>query len=277
VTVVDNASTDGSLEHLREHWPAVRLLALPENEGFPRAANRGMQAATTEYVASLNEDMRVDPDWLGELVAALDSHPEAASAGGKLLNARRPELLDGAGDFMSWGGACRRGHGEPERGQYDRPEEAFSACGGAALYRRSALEAVGLLDERFHMYLDDVDWGFRARLAGYTCRYVPTAVAHHVGGATTARWSDFEPFYLQRNSILLAAKNFPARSLLRHGHRVLIQQVRMILPAPRLRRARIALRAWCSAAGALPGALRQRRRIQRGRRLSTAELESLIL
>ena len=124
---------------------------------------------------------------------------------------REPGVLDGAGDLVTWYGATwRRGHGEPDRGQYDTPGAVASPCAGAALYRREALEAVGGFDERFFAYLEDADWGLRAQLAGWRCVYVPAAVALHLGGATSRRLGDLETELIARNTLALVVKSFPA-------------------------------------------------------------------
>jgi GT2 family glycosyltransferase len=122
VIVVDNGSSDGTVEHLRERWPAVHVVALADNVGFAAAVNLGIARAHGEYVALLNNDMELDPEWLAELVAALDAEPGAGSAASKLRMLREPGVLDGAGDLVTWYGATwRRGHGELDRGQYDAP------------------------------------------------------------------------------------------------------------------------------------------------------------
>ncbi|HEX3872627.1 MAG TPA: glycosyltransferase family 2 protein, partial [Solirubrobacteraceae bacterium] len=210
IVIVDNGSSDGTAEHVRDRWPDVDLIEIPENVGVAAALNRGVAAAPGEYIALLNNDLELEPDWLGELVGALDRHPGAASATGKLLNFHRRDEFDAAGDLMRWSGAPdQRGHGEPDRGQYDEPAAVFSPCAGAALYRRSALTEVGPFDEDFFAYMEDIDWGFRAQLAGYASRYEPAAVAYHVGGATTARDAPRYVALQRRNQILLVIKNYP--------------------------------------------------------------------
>jgi GT2 family glycosyltransferase len=277
LTVVDNGSTDGSVELVEEQWPGTRVVSLPENVGVTAALNRGIEAGDAPYLALLNNDLELDPGWLRELVAELERHPEAGSATGKLLSYRRRNVIDGAGDVVSWSGACvRRGRGEVDRGQYDVPGAVFSASGAAALYRRSAFDVVGPFDEDFFAYLEDVDWGFRAQLAGYSCRYVPTAVAYHMGGATTGSDERLYLAHLRRNTITLVVKNYPATRLVRHAHRLLAYQAAHFLVSVRDRKARDHLRSIGEALAALPATLRKRRRIQATRRVDPAYLESVL-
>jgi GT2 family glycosyltransferase len=277
VLVVDNGSRDGTGAHVRERWPEVRLIEIPDNVGVAAALNRGLRAVSSEYVALLNNDVELEPDWLGELVRVLDEHPEAASATGKLLNFYRRTELDGAGDLMRWSGAAsHRGFGEPDSGRYNSPAEVFSPCAGAALYRRRAFEDVGLFDEDFFAYLEDIDWGFRAQLAGYAARYDPAAVAYHIGGATTARASRRYVALLRRNQILVVAKDYPLGALVRHAPKLVIHQGAWIVASARERTLRRHLTALADAVRMLPIILRKRRAIQRGRRVTYRQLDAVM-
>ncbi|MEA2320011.1 MAG: hypothetical protein QOD44_4200, partial [Solirubrobacteraceae bacterium] len=264
VIVVDNGSTDGTAGHVRSSHPDVELVALTENRGFAGAVNIGIGRAEGEYVALLNNDMELDPDWLGELVAALDAEPRAGSAASKLRMLREPGRLDGAGDIVTWYGATwRRGHGEPDRGQYDEPGVVASPCAGAALYRRRALEEVGGFDERFFAYLEDADGGLRAQLAGWPCLWVPAAVAYHLGGATSRRMGDLETELIARNTLALVLKSFPAARLLAWAPLILAYQGWVLAQAMRGGRWQAVLRGWSAAARGLPGTLRARAEVRR--------------
>jgi len=277
VLVVDNGSRDDSVAWLAREWPSVQVVELPVNIGITAALNRGVEAAGREVVVLLNNDMELDPDCVRELIAALEAHPEAGSACAKLLDFERRELLDGTGDELRWTGVGnRRGHGELDRGQYDEPGPVFSACGGAAAYRRSALESVGPFDERFFAYFEDVDWGFRAQLAGIGCRYVPSAVAYHMGSATVGAASDFSRYHVWRNAIWLVAKNYPLSSLVRHAPQLVLYQALVLAAALKERKGRVLLRAWRDALRQLPDVLRERRRVQRSRRIAARELEAVV-
>jgi GT2 family glycosyltransferase len=277
VLVVDNGSEDGTAAYVRERWPAVRVLELAENVGVAAALNRGVAATATELVALINNDVELAPGWLGPLLATLAAHPEAASATGKLLRYHDRDRLDAAGDVLLRSAAViNRGAGEIDRGQYDRPEAVFGACAGAALYRRSAFDEIGPFDETYFAYLEDVDWGMRAQLAGFSARYEPVAVGFHMGGATTRRRPGFYGRLQQRNQLLLVVKTFPAGTLARHGWRIAATQLVSLAASARQGVLREHLGAWGEAARMLPAALRRRRGLQRGRRAPVRDVEALM-
>ena len=191
VLVVDDGSTDGSAE-LAAGYDGVRVLALGSNGGFARAANAGVAAVTAEAVAFVNTDVVLAPDWLERAAGALE--PGDAAVATKMVDLEDPSILYSAGDVLRRDGACeQRGRFERDSGAFDAPGEVFSACAGAALYRRAAVVEAGGFDERLGMYLEDVELGLRLRLAGWGCRWEPRAVARHAGGGSSGgpgpRWS----------------------------------------------------------------------------------------
>lgn len=276
VVVVDDGSTDGSAEHLRAAWPDVEIVALERNVGFAAAANRGIERAVGDFVALINTDVELDARWLENMAAALGERADCGSVACKLVDWRRRDVLDGAGDTLRWSGvADRRGHGRRDDGRYDRPGPVFSACAAAALYRREALDDVGGFDERYFAYQEDVDWGFRAQLRGWRCEYVPTAVAFHMGSATTAESAYFHTLML-RNGVWTMLKNAPGGALARYGPLIVANQLVGLRASRRRGLARAHVAAWPQAAAGLPYVLRERRRIQAGRRVNRRYLETLI-
>ena len=278
VLVVDDGSDDGTAGWLRERWPRVELVEHGRNRGITAALNTCLSTPRTELVALLNNDLELDPRFLEELVRALQEHPRAGSATGKLLDYRRRDVLDGAGDVLLWrGNGHRRGHGEPDRGQYDGPQAIFGACAGAAIYRRSALAEVGPFDESFEAYFEDVDWSLRAQLAGYECRYVPTAVAYHMGSATVgAGLGDFTRYHLWRNGPWVLAKGLPLGLLARHLHQLALGQAINLAVAVRDRKLSIWWHALRDGLRGMPAILRKRRTAQRSRRRGARELGAII-
>jgi GT2 family glycosyltransferase len=277
IVVVDDGSQDDSVEYLRARWPEVRVVQLPRNLGVTAALNACLAAAETELVALFNNDMELAPECLAELVSELERHPHIGSVTPKMLDFAERDVIDGAGDMLNWrGGGRRRGHGERDIGQYEQAQEVFGPCGGAAMYRRDALEAVGDFDEAYFAYYEDIDWAFRAQLAGLRCRYVPRAVLYHHGSATLGRgMNDFNAYHLWRNPIWLIAKCFPGAALVRHAPALLSGQAGNLFVALRERRLRVWLRAMRDGLLGLPGALRKRRAVQRTRAISLAELETV--
>jgi GT2 family glycosyltransferase len=275
--VVDDCSTDDSVSYLRERWPHVGVIELPRNVGVTAAMNVALRAARSELIGLFNNDVELDPDCLAELVAELDRHPRAGSAAPKMLDWADRAVLDGAGDVLDWrGGGRRRGHGERDTGQYDRAEEVFGPCGGAALLRRATLDVVGELDEAYFAYYEDVDWAFRAQLAGFRCRYAPSAVLYHHASATLGRgMTDFNGYQLWRNPIWLIAKCFPTGALVRHAPELVRGQAGNLYVALRERKLRVWARAMRDALRGLPAALRKRRAVRRTRVITLAELEAV--
>jgi GT2 family glycosyltransferase len=272
VLVVDNGSEDAQqLAAITAAHGGCKLLALPDNLGFAAANNRGIaQFPGAEFIALLNPDAYPEPDWLAELVAAARRHPEAASFASRLLDYRDPRCLDGAGDTLSLAGKpARRGHGMAAAGRFLGDEEVFAPCAAAALYRRAPMEACGGFDERFFCYVEDLDLGFRLRLAGWGCRYVPTAVARHIGSALTGRRSEFSVYHGQRNLIFNYVKNMPAPLLWGLLPLHLLLNLAYLAGATATGRGDAVWRAKRDAICALPTVWRDRRRVQAERRVGS--------
>ncbi len=212
IILLDNASTDKSLE-IVHRFPQVRLMALDENTGFARGNNLAVKAASpeSEWIALLNPDAFVEPNWLESLLSSAQRNPTYDVFGSKLVNAADPTKLDGAGDAYHISGLVwRMGHGMPDTDVDAHEKEVFSPCAAAALYKRSALLALGGFDEDYFCYVEDVDLGFRLRLAGHRCLYVPQSVAHHVGSGTTGgQHSDFALYHGHRNLVWTFVKDMP--------------------------------------------------------------------
>jgi GT2 family glycosyltransferase len=277
--VVDDCSTDDSLEYLRRHWPQIRVVSTGEaNVGVAAALNVAVSSARGRLLALLNNDIELDPGWLGELVSTLERHPEASSVACKLLNYWRRDELDGAGDVLSVEGSAHgRGNGERDRGQFDSENEVFAPTAGAALYRRSAFSEVGAFDESFVAYFEDVDWGLRAQLMGWRSRYVPNAIAYHMGSATTNGVKNPLYYEMQRRNIIgVLVKDMPTSLLIRHAPTIVRRQLGSIFDSVQRGMLIPHMRALLGALIRMPRWLRARRRIQKSRRISTAQLEAII-
>jgi GT2 family glycosyltransferase len=211
IIVVDNDSSDDSLEQAAPHLGAVEVLRLTSNVGFASANNAGARAAQAfDALALLNPDAEAEPGWLAALIDAADRYPDAASFASQIRFAAAPDVLDGAGDsYHASGRAWRNGYGVSASNWPAQDGDVFAACAAAALYRRAAFERAGGFDDRYFCYFEDVDLGFRLRLHGYGCVYVHQAVVRHVSSAVAGDKSDFAIYHGQRNAVWTFVKNMP--------------------------------------------------------------------
>jgi GT2 family glycosyltransferase len=254
----------------------VEWIALDTNVGFAAANNLGIRRAEgCEWVALLNPDAFPAPTWLEQLLAAADAHPDVAMFASRQLLDHDPSRFDGAGDEYSVAGlAWRRGHGQLVPENPGQPDEVFSPCGAAAMYRREAVLDAGGFDEAFFCYFEDVDLAFRLRLRGHRCLHVPTAVVRHVGGASTAPRSDFATYHGHRNMVWTFLKNMPGPLLALYWPAHVILNVVSIGWLARRGQASVGLRAKIDALGDLRRVWRQRRAVQASRRVRAWDIRS---
>jgi GT2 family glycosyltransferase len=215
VVVVDNGSTDDSLQYLHGVGdPRLVVVSLDRNHGFAGGANAGIRAARGRYVATLNNDAEAAPGWLAALVGCLAANPELGMAASKIVLANDRDRIDKVGHLIYPDGLNHgRGSGQLDVGQFEEPAEVLFPDGAAAIYRRTMLDEIGLFDERFFAYGDDADLGLRGRLAGWSCLYRPDAVVHHIHSATAGEFSPMKAFLIERNRIWVAVKLWPVRLL----------------------------------------------------------------
>lgn len=216
IIVVDNGSHDDSAKYLRRFFPEVRIIELANNSGFAPAVNLGIKAAIGKFIFLLNNDTRVDPNCLSVLVKTLDKHRSVGMVAAKMLNYYHPEIIDSAGDYIdSVGHADNIGRGQLDSAAFNQAGPVFLVTGGGAMYRRSIFEQVGLFDEDYFAYFEDVDLGLRAQLQGIKAYYQPQAVIYHIHKATSNRQKSFTEYLQFRNMTMTIIKNFP-RPLLWH-------------------------------------------------------------
>jgi GT2 family glycosyltransferase len=274
--LVDNASTDGTAAYVRERYPWVRVVTLPENCGFAGGNNAGVREARGRLVALLNNDTVPEANWLRTLVSGLDEEIGFALVTSRIVYMHNPGLIDSAGDGMlASGGAFKRYHGAGVDNARDSVE-VFGVCGAACLMPKRVFDELGGFDEDFFASHEDVDLSYRARLLGYRCRYVADAIVRHHGSATLGRVSGFAIFHGQRNLEWLYVKNTPISLLVATlpGHLLYVA-------AAGVHFARAGalgpfIRAKLAAVAGLPNALRKRKEVQRGRRVKAAALRPLL-
>jgi GT2 family glycosyltransferase len=277
--LVDNGSTDDSLELLAQDYPEVQVIALSSNRGYAGGCKAGVEAASGEILVLLNNDTEVTPTWLEALLEALDQHPEAGMATPKVLLWDDRTRLHTTGDYVRINGIPdSRGVWEQDEGQYDQEPYVFGASGVAPAYRRSMLDEIGLLDADYGSYCEDVDLSWRAQLAGYRCVYAPRAVLYHKVSATGK--GTLRSFYVARNTIWMLAKNLPRDLWRRHRREIVAAQWQRFADALRAWRgveARATMRGQLAGILGLPKALRKRPAIHAQRRVDDHYLESLLV
>ncbi|MDH3675519.1 MAG: glycosyltransferase family 2 protein [Anaerolineae bacterium] len=278
VILVDNGSSDGSVELTRHSYPKVKIVELGQNLGLTGAINRGVAQASGEIVVALNNDTEVAPGWAQALVDALQAYPDAGIVASKMLLFNQRDKLHSAGDgFGTDGIPINRGVWQQDTGQYDSDRYIFGGCGGAVAYRRDMLVDIGLFDEELFMYLEDVDLNWRAQLAGYRAVFAPRAVVYHhlsaSGGGMVAS------YYTGRNTIFVLAKDLPGAIFRRYWRRIIGAQMRIAVEALcawRGEAARARLRGQVAGVWGLPKWLAKRHLVQQKKRVSDAYLESLL-
>ncbi len=274
VVVVDNASTDGSVQGLEGRYRNLTLVPAGANLGFAAGNNLALKHVwRARWVVLLNPDAFAEADWLEQLVAAGEAQPGFSFFGCRMLLADSPQFLDGTGDAYHVSGASwRRDHGvAAERGSQE-PGEIFAPCAAAALYARTALEEVGGFDERYFCYHEDVDLAFRLRLRGHRCWYVPQAVVHHVSSGITGRRSDFATYHGHRNLVWTYVKDMPGFLFWALLPLHLAMNLASIAVCALRGQLGVILRAKRDALAGLPAALKQRRVIQAARKVTVGEL-----
>ncbi len=214
VIIIDNASTDGSYEWIKD-YPDIEFQVLEKNYGFSIAVNCGIQKAKGEYVLLLNNDTELFEDFLEKILRAIEKDNKVFAVSSKMIQYHHQDLIDDAGDeytVVGWG--HKRGDGAPID-TYMKPKRVFSACAGAALYRKEVFEQIGCFDEAFFAYLEDMDICYRANIFGYKNIYYPEAKVYHIGSATSGgKYSDFKIKLSGRNNIYVIYKNMPLLQLL---------------------------------------------------------------
>ncbi|CUX33769.1 glycosyltransferase family 2 protein [Clostridium sp. C105KSO13] len=215
ILVIDNGSTDDSLSYMEENYPQIEVIDLGENYGFSRAVNEGIRLARTPYVILLNNDTTVDSHYVEEMIKAISRSPRIFSVSSKMIQMYHPAFIDSAGDLytvIGWG-ICR-GSGRSVA-NYIKSSPIFTACAGAAIYRRSVFKKIGYFDESHFAYLEDIDVGYRAKIYGYQNIYCPTALVYHVGSGTSgSKYNSFKVKLSARNSVYLNYKNMPILQLI---------------------------------------------------------------
>lgn len=279
IVVVDNSPGTAVLTELERRYREVSFIRPSRNLGFAAANNIAIRALKScEWVALVNPDAYLDATWLGEMMWGAKNNPQYAFFGSRLVRADDRNVLDGVGDVYHVSGKVwRKGYGKSVSFEYLEQQEIFSPCAAAALYRRDVLMSVGLFDESFFCYMEDVDLGFRLRLQGHSCMYMPRAIARHVGAATTGgRKSDFAVYHGQRNLVWTFWKNMPGSLFWRYLPEHLLLNIVSFFYYVFRGQGRVVVKAKWDAVKGLPRILRERRNVQRARRVPNQAIRRVL-
>lgn len=217
VILVDNGSSDKSLEYVTSNFPQVKIIGLGKNFGFAKAVNEGVKNSQAEYLVLLNNDTSVDKDWLKNLISCADKHPEVISVNSKLLNFYNKKIIDGVGILVNEVGQAKSiGWQEEDKGQFEKESYIFGATGGGSLFRREEFIKVGLFDESYFMYSEEVDFAFRAQFLGYKSIYCPTAIIYHKHKASAKKMPQHIEYWQFRNMSQTIISDFPASLLFKN-------------------------------------------------------------
>lgn len=210
IIVVDNGSEDGSYDILTQNYPNIQLIRLDSNYGFSIAVNEGIKKSDTKYIALLNNDTELDKDWLLNLIQCMEKDERIFSCCSKMIQYYDRYKIDDAGDqYTILGWAYKRGDNQ-KIDKYVKSSKVFSSCAGAAIYRKSILDEIGLFDENFFAYMEDVDISYRAKIYGYKNVYCSNARVYHIGSATSgSKYNSFKVYLAARNNVYVIYKNMP--------------------------------------------------------------------
>lgn len=264
VIVIDNASTDNSIDGIQGRFPMAELVRLEKNAGFAAANNLAVEKASDcEWVALLNPDAFAEPDWLKNLAEATDQYPDYSFFGSRMTSYHSAGILDGTGDIYHISGlAWRRHHGRRPDESANAVGEVFAPCAAAALYRRKVFLETGGFDEAYFCYFEDVDLAFRLRLLGHRCLYVPNAVVAHVGSASSGRVSGFSIYHGHRNLVWAYFKNMPWPMVLLYLPQHLLLNLAALVWFSLRGQSKIIFGAKWDALKGLPKVLKQRGEVQ---------------
>lgn len=271
IVVVENGSTDGSVEYIQKYYPDIELIIHDVNKGYAGGVNPGFKRAIEDnasYAAPFNNDAVANKNWLKELVAYLDTNPEIGIAACKVLTSDGKHM-DSTGDqYTVWGLPYPRGRGESDITKYDKDTEIFGASGAASLYRVDMLKEIGLLDEDFFAYYEDVDISFRAQLYGWKIAFVPSSEVYHEISATSNKIKGFVTYQTMKNQPLLLYKNVPRKYLWRIGWRFMFAHCLFYVRAFQRRQGWIATKGDWKGTMLLGKARKQRKIIQANRKVT---------
>jgi GT2 family glycosyltransferase len=288
IILVDNNSTDNSVNFVRKNFPEAKIVQNKKNFGFAKGNNTGIKLAKGDYIFILNNDTKIDAKCVEYLVQTIEKNQKTGMMAPKIVSIENPKLIDSIGINIYPDGLARgRGRNEIDNGQYDNFKESLMPSACAALYRKKMLNEIGLFDEKFLAYCEDSDLGIRARLAGWKSAADPRAIVYHHYSGTFGKYSETKAFLTERNHFFVAIKNFPITLILFLPFYTLLRYLFIMYgllknkgPAAKFQSSKIKLffillKVYYSLVLSIPYLIKERRKIQKTKKISNRELLEL--
>lgn len=277
IIMVDNGSKDNSIQFVKENFPFIEIISVNENRGFSGGNNVGISRARGDFIALINNDTEADKKWLEESINAIKDYPDAGFIASRICLFDHRSYLDTAGDlYFRSGYAGKRGWLKEYGNQYSEIDWVFGACAGAAVYRREMFEEIGLFDDDYVNYFEDVDLSFRAQLSGYTCLYVPTAIVYHKVSSSVGYRSSKHQYWSHRNHWFTLIKNLPSKLWIRYIFPILFSEILVLGSSLAQGRLGVFILARLDVFAKLPLMLIKRWNIQKKRKVTCGYLDSII-
>ncbi len=286
IILVDNGSSDGSIEYLEQNQKSVVIIKNETNLGFAKAINLGinysLNVSKSEFILLLNNDIELTKNFLELAVRTFSENSEADFLAVKMLNYYNRNVIDDTGDFIRYNGGTpmARGHGEEDSKKYDKGEFVFSACAGAAFYKSELFKNAGLFDEDFFAYLEDVDLSFRFQLQGFKCYYNPEIICYHKRRETTRKFEGWETYFTEKNIVAIRMKNYPFPLYLKYFPLFFLSRIKryykFFVNYPK-GTFKAAIKGYIKGISELPKSIKKRRAIQRSKTVSTKYIENLFI
>ena len=277
IIFIDNGSVDQSVEYVKTNFPSIEVISLENNFGFCGGNNVGIRNSESEFIALINNDTEADKYWLYNSIQTLINNPDAGFLASKISRFYEKDLIDSCGDDLFRSGYPeKRGWLRKFSEEYKSNRWVFSACAGAAIYRRSMLDDIGLFDEDYFNYMEDIDLSFRAQLAGYKCIYEPKAIIYHKVGATASQNTKARIYWSHRNHWYTIIKNFPSNLLLKYSLDILIADFFVFISSIIQGNIILFFQARMEVIKNLPKLLNKRKKIQEKKKVNSQYIDSIV-
>lgn len=278
IFVVDNGSNDDSVKFINNNFPQITTFSLEENLGFCGGNNHAITNTESEFVALINNDTEADRNWITNAVNSLINNPEAGFIASRICFYSHRNIIDTCGDlFFSSGYPDKRGWLNEFSDEFNKPEWVFGACAGAAIYRRTMLDKIGVFDKDYFSFQEDVDLSFRAQLSGFKCFYEPSAIVYHKVGATAYQNKSLRTYWSHRNHWYTLIKNLPLGLFFRYSFQIIFAEILIFFSSIIQKNFKIFIKARIEVVLRFKELIKKRKTILSSRKVSNDYINSIIM